>query len=136
MKPIIYSLYYSWYEEYSVYEFTHHEIKSEKQFKSDCINILHKYTPIYISNGGKSESEDNYKTWIGSSDLIQLISNHLSELGYINIKDTLDEISFGVFGSNILQDREEEICKLLGDELTDLIISHNNEVEQNLNQIG
>ena len=135
MKPKIYNLYYSWYEEYSRNEFTHPQNKLLAEFQEDCQDLLLKYAPDFIKNGGEY-NDRKYQGWIGASDFINLIASKLPELGYVNLQDTFEEVSFGVFGSNILRKSEgdEEIVKLLGEDLTKSTFEHNKRVRDRLNR--
>jgi hypothetical protein len=141
MKTKIYDLYSTDWQGISSYEFTHPEDRTE-QFETDCITTARKYIPELLSRGGRFFTHEPgkkvYNTWCGIDGIIEIVAEKLNELGYIKLGDTIERTSFGMFGSDIIEEEKRgddgNIVKLLGPELSKLIFNHNKKVEKSCNR--
>jgi len=127
-KPKIYELWYNDYDGGSSYQFTHPKNKFKAEFQQDCQDTLRQFADAYINE---------HDSWIGTSDLVELISKNLPTLGYIPFDEVFENISFGMGGSGILQptdydDGSDMIKKLLGDDLLQKAYLKNKTIQQRL----
>lgn len=121
----LFELNYSWYEDYRPYLFFHTD-KTKEQFEQDCITCL--------KNNYKELFNDEDGGWIGTSEIVSVIADNLSKMGYI---PAVKEGVYGLFGSNILrkEDRDfKELKKVFGSGIFNRIEAHNKEMEERLNK--
>lgn len=136
----VYTLSHYDYDGNSEYSFIHPNNKLRAEFEQDVQNLLIKYTPIFVARGGILDEDlenmpDNH-TWIGTDGLIAMVAKHLPKLGYLVFEEQFDVINFGFSGSGIIQrdDRKEPLLNLLPIEIVESIYSHNESVENRLNE--
>lgn len=125
-KPKIYELWHGDYDGNSSWQFTHPNNKLKTEFEQDCQDVLREFSPTYIKN---------FKSWIGTLGLLRVIADNLKTRGYVPFDETFETIGFGMGGSCIIEKKDEQhgenedILKLLGDELKEKVYQKNEEIE-------
>lgn len=121
LPPILFGLRWSWYEDQICHLFIHFG-KTQDQFKEDVKLLLIKYGKDYL----KSETG-----WAGASGWVDFIADKMPELGYQPIKP----ISESFFGAYIIEgDDDEQWGEVVGEELLQEAILHNNKVREEMDK--
>ena len=98
-----------------------HDNKTQTDFKTDVEKLLKLYGKEYI---------DSNESWIGANTWIGFISEKMSTLGYKSI-NTIKHSFFGAYiiEGDINDSEEKEWRNVIGDELMDYAIVHNNNLK-------
>jgi hypothetical protein len=114
-----YELYWSWYEDYVPFIFSH-ESKTKKQFEKDVRTMLRKYGEEYIQQE---------ESWVSAYNWIEYIVPKMSELGY----ELITPHQYGQFGAYIIRNSETDgFGKKVGRRLIEIATKQNEVVERRL----
>ena len=112
---VIFELSWSWYEDYSHWLFEH-PTKTQRDFEKDCQKALREFGDEYL------QSE---KSWASAMNWIEFITSKLPVYGYKAIKTK----EWGFWGGYILEDDDKDWAKLVGKELFEKALKHNNKLQ-------
>ncbi len=100
----IFTLSWSWYEDYQYYQFCH-ESKTKQEFEDDVNTLIINYGKEYM------EQEDS---WVGIHSWVEYASKKLIEVGYSYVET--ETVNF--WGGYILKGQKDEADNLYDDEQT------------------
>ena len=126
----IYNFYWSEYEGYSPHILIHDITKTQEEFENDCKKAIIDSFEDYI------KQEDS---WIGIDRMISFAVDYMvKNMGYTQP----EEISFGFYNAMIINgeiyedgkmnEYDQAVLDLVGQEIFDRILNHNQEIESNL----
>jgi len=119
---MIFELAWTWNEDYIPYLFSH-ETKTKEDFRNDVKYLMRKYGKEYI--------EQEF-SWVGASWWIEFIAKKMPELGYTHVYPEAMSV-FGAFIiENINNKDDKEFGEIIGEELLQEAIKHNNKIKKKL----
>ena len=117
-KQQLYTLSYSWYEEYSPNLLRGPAVEDWDAF---CDSLLPDAVELALKDS---------KSWVGWPDIVDAMVEILASKGYVKMKSSVPEKNY--FGSSIIREREKRDDDCLSDELIKKMAAHNEQLESKL----